>query len=295
MNETLALVLTLLGLTAIKATPLIYAALGGVISERSGVINIGLEGMLIAGAFAAVAVSYVSENVALAALAGILAGALCGALLGYAATRFRADQIVAGTGLNLLAQGAAAFALVIVFNQPGASKEVRGFSSLGTWGPDVLVIVAFILPFIVHALVYRTVWGLRLRACGENPTAAESAGFDPLRTRVWAVTISGALAGLGGVYLSIGELTLYSDGMTAGRGYIALAAVIFGRWSPLGAFGACLFFGIFAALQFTLQRAGIPSQIMQALPYLAALVAIAGVVGRARAPQADGIPYVRAR
>lgn len=294
MNDSVALVITLLGLTAIKATPLIYAALGGVIAERAGVINIGLEGMLIAGAFAAVAISYITSNLALATLAGVLAGALCGALLGFAATRWRADQIVAGTGLNLLAQGAAAFALVIVFNQPGASKEVTGFNSLGAWGPDVLVALALVLPFAVHALLYGTVWGLRLRACGENPAAAESAGVDPLRTRMWAVTISGALAGLGGAYLSIGELTLYSDGMIAGRGFIALAAVIFGRWTPLGAFGACLFFGIFSALQFTLQRAGIPSQLMQALPYLAALVAIAGVVGRARAPQADGIPYSRA-
>ena len=284
-------IVTLLALTAVKAAPLIYAALGGVIAERSGVINIGLEGMLIAGAFTAVAVSYATANVLLATIGGIAAGALCGALLGLAATRWRADQIVAGTGVNLLAQGAAAFALVLIFDQPGASKEVTAYGSLGPWGPASLVALALLLPFFVHWILYGTVWGLRLRACGDHPAALAAAGVDPLRLRLAAVTISGALAGLGGVYLAIGELAIYSDGMTAGRGFIALAAVIFGRWTPLGALGACGFFGLFAALQYTLQRAGIPSELMQALPYLAALVAIAGAVGRSRPPQAEGVPY----
>ena len=134
-----------------------------------------------------------------------------------------------------------------------------------------------------------------MRACGEDPSAAESAGIDALRTRFWAVVAGGAIASLGGVYLSLAELDLYSDGMTAGRGFIALAAVIFGRWTPLGATGAALFFGFFAALQYSLQRAGVPSELMQALPYLAALVALAGFAGRVRAPAADGVPYVAIR
>ena len=146
---------------------------------------------------------------------------------------------------------------------------------------------------LLHIVLQRTPWGLHVRACGEDPSAAEAAGIDALRTRFIAVVTGGAIASLGGVYLSLAELDLYSDGMTAGRGFIALAAVIFGRWTPLGATGAALFFGFFSALQFALQRTGVPSELMQALPYAAAVVALAGFAGRVRAPAADGVPYVR--
>lgn len=280
----------LLVLTLVKATPLIYAALGGVIGERAGVINIALEGMLAAGAFCAVAVSYATGSPLLAALAGMAAGATLGLLLGLAATRWRVDQIVAGTGLNLIATGGAAYALVLVFGRPGASNAVR---ALGGSGELALIAAAFAAALALHAVLRMTPWGLRLRTAGENPLALEAAGVSPLRIRLQAVILGGALAGAGGVFLSLGELDLYSDGMTAGRGFIALAAVIFGRWTPLGATGAALFFGFFAALQFTLQRSGIPTELMQALPYLAALAALAGFAGRARAPRADGIPYTR--
>ncbi len=290
MNATVAAVLALAGLTLVKATPLIYAALGGVLSERSGVVNIGLEGILIAGAFTSVAVSAATGNPFLGALAGIVAGMLLAALLAFAATRLAVDQIVAGTGLNIAALAAAAFGLVLVFHQPGASTEVP---ALGPRGETVLIVLAFVAAGALHWALTRTPWGLRVRACGEDPSAAESAGIDALKTRFWAVVAGGAICSLGGVYLSLAELDLYSDGMTAGRGFIALAAVIFGRWTPLGATGAALFFGFFAALQFTLQQAGIPSQLLQALPYLAALVALCGFAGRVRAPAADGLPYVR--
>ena len=202
-------------------------------------------------------------------------------MLGFAATRFGVDQIVAGTGLNLLALGGAAFGLVVIFGQPGASPSV---ASLGASGAHLLI--------ALHVVLYYTPWGLRVRACGENPRAVASAGLDPKSIRLAATTVGGALAGLGGVYLSLGELNLYSDGMSAGRGFIALAAVIFGRWTPLGATGAALAFGALSALQFILQRSGVPSELMQALPYLAALAALAGIAGRARAPRADGVPYV---
>jgi simple sugar transport system permease protein len=268
---------------------LIFAALGGVLSERSGVVNIGLEGIMIAGAFTAVCVSGATGSPILGAVAGVIAGAVLAALLAYVSTRLAYDQIVAGTGLNIVALGGAAFGLVLVFGQPGASRTVPGF---GPAGEGVLTIVAFVLAGLMALFLSRTPWGLRIRACGENPRAAASAGIDPLQTRFWAVVAGGAIAALGGVYLSLAELDLYSDGMTAGRGYIALAAVIFGRWSPLGATGAAVFFGFFAALQYTLQRAGVPSELMQALPYLAALIALAGLAGRVRAPAADGIPYV---
>ncbi|HTJ25522.1 MAG TPA: ABC transporter permease [Candidatus Limnocylindria bacterium] len=290
MNALLATLGAVLGLTLVKATPLIYAALGGVLSERSGVVNIGLEGILIAGAFVSVVVSGATGSPVLGACAGVLAGALVAAVLAYAATRLAVDQIVAGTGINIAALAAAAYGLVLIYNQPGASHEVP---ALGQGGETALIVLAFVAAAVLHVVLSRTPWGLRVRACGEDPGAAESAGIDALRTRFWAVVIGGAIAGLGGVFLSLAELDLYSDGMTAGRGFIALAAVIFGRWTPFGATGAALFFGFFAALQYSLQRAGVPSELMQALPYLAALVALAGFAGRVRAPAADGVPFVR--
>ena len=282
--------LTFVWLTLIKATPLVYAALGGVICERSGVINIGLEGMIAIGAFAGVAASYATGAALVGALAGILAGAILGAILGLAATRFSVEQIVAGTGINLIALGGAAYGIVVIFGHSGATSEV---AALGSRGEAAMVVLALALAGALHLFLFKTRPGLHVRACGENPRAADVAGIDPLVVRFWATTAGGALAALGGIFLSLAELDLYSDGMSAGRGFIALAAVIFGRWNPLGATGAALFFGAFEALQFTLQRSGIPSELMQALPYLAALVALAGFAGRARPPASDGVPYVR--
>jgi ABC-type uncharacterized transport system permease subunit len=286
MNE---LIVTLFALTLVKATPIIYAALGGVISERSGVINIGLEGMMAAGAFTAVVASFATHSPILGLAAGIGAGALFGYLLAFAATRFKVDQIVAGTGINLICAGGAAYGLVLLFNQPGASVQVASLGS-SYW---VLVVLAFALAALLQWVLYRTPWGLRIRASGENPSAVVSAGLNPLLLRTYAVILSGALAGLGGAFLSIGELNLYSDGMTAGRGFIALAAVIFGRWHPVGATVACVIFGFFEALQYVLQGqiAWLPANAMQALPYIAALIALAGVTGRVRAPAADGVPF----
>jgi simple sugar transport system permease protein len=290
VSALFAAIVAIVVLTLIKSTPLVYAALGGVVSERSGVVNIGLEGMMIAGAFTSVAVSGATGSPILGALAGIVAGALLAALLAYGATKLGVDQIVAGTGLNIAALAAAAFGIVLVFHQPGASHEVPAF---GHTGDTLLIVLAFVLAGVLHVVLTRTPWGLHVRACGEDPSAAEAAGIDALRTRFTAVVISGAIASLGGVYLALAELDLYSDGMTAGRGFIALAAVIFGRWTPLGATGAAVFFGFFAALQSSLQRAGIPSELMQALPYIAAVVALAGFAGRVRAPAADGVPFTR--
>jgi simple sugar transport system permease protein len=275
-----------LELTLIKATPLIFAALAGVICERSGILNIALEGALAAGAFTGVAVSSTTGSPLAGAFAGIVAGALICGTLGIAATRFRVDQIVAGTGLNVLALGGAAYGIVVLFGTPGVTSEVHAF---GAGGEATLVAIALVATLGLQFAIDRTPWGLHLRACGENPKAATSAGLDPRRIRLVATLIGGMLAGLGGVFLSLGELDLYSDGMTAGRGFIALAAVIFGRWTPLGACGAAIAFGALSALQFGLQRAGIPSELMQALPYVAALVALTGVLGRSRPPAADGV------
>ncbi len=283
MNAALAF----LSLTLVKATPLLFAALAGVVCERAGIINIALEGALTAGAFAAVATSYATGNPLLGLIAGVAAGALLCGLLGIAATRLGVDQIVAGIGLNVLAAGATAFGLVVVFGAPGASPEVHG---LGRTGESALVLAALAAAVLLHAALHQSVWGLRLRSCGENPQAVAAAGLNPRRIRTLATLYGGALAGLGGVFLALGELAIYSDGMTAGRGYIALAAVIFGRFTPLGAAAAALAFGALSALQFSLQQTGVPSELMQALPYAAALAALAGFAGRARAPEADGVP-----
>lgn len=274
-------------LTLIKATPIMYAALGGMLGERSGIINIGLEGMMAAGAFTAVVISNLTGNPLLGVLAGIIIGGFFGFVLGYAATKFKVDQIVAGVGINLICAGGAAFGLVLLFNQPGASPQVPALGANYWW----LIVLAFLCAFALHYGLYKTPWGLRVRACGENPRAVNDAGLSPLRLRLLAVTLGGALAGLGGAFLSVGELNLYSDGMTAGRGFIALAAIIFGRWTPFGSAGAAIIFGFLEALQFSLQGGSIPSELMQALPYLAALIALAGLTGRVRAPAADGVPY----
>ncbi|MDP9111316.1 MAG: ABC transporter permease [Candidatus Eremiobacteraeota bacterium] len=284
-----ALLLSLALLTIVKATPIVFAALGGVVSERSGVVNIGLEGMMIAGAFGAVVISHATHSAPFAVAGGAAAGAFFGYVLALAATRFKVDQIVAGTGINIICAGGAAYGLVLVFNQPGASTQVDAMGH-GYWW---LVAFAFASAGALQWFAFRTTWGLRLRACGENPAAVRSAGLNPLAIRTFAVLASGALAGLGGAFLSVGELNLYSDGMTAGRGFIALAAVIFGRWTPLGATAAALVFGFFEALQFVLQGRvpWLPVSAMEALPYIVALVALAGMTGKVRAPAADGVPY----
>lgn len=283
------LILALLVLTIIKATPIVYAALGGVISERSGVVNIALEGMMVAGGFFAVLISFLTHNPWIGLAGGIAAGALVGWLFGIAVTRFKVDQIVAGTGVNLICTGGAAYALLLIWNQPGASVQVAALGN-AFW---ILIVAAFVLAGAMHWFLYRTPWGLRVVATGENPHATKSAGIDPLRVRVWAVLASGALAGLGGAFLSVGEVNLFSDGMTAGRGFIALAAVIFGRWTPLGSTGAALVFGLFEALEFVVQGhfSWLPPDAMQALPYLVALLALLAPMSKYRAPAADGIPY----
>lgn len=294
--------LAVLAIAVVKATPLAYAALGGVVSENAGVVNIGLEGMMAAGAFAAVVASFYFHSVMLAVIAAALTGAFFGLLLAYLAIAARADQIIVGMAINVLAIGGAAFMLSVLFGQPGASPEVTSFSALGASAVGTttvltyleryaLVWVAIVLCLIVHIFLYRTPAGLRLRAVGEAPHAALTAGINVAAHRYTATIVGGVLAALGGAYLSIGEVDLYSDGMVAGRGFIALAAVIFGRWTPLGAAGACLFFGFFSSLQIALQRANMPAQLLEMLPYVLTIVAIAGFIGRSRPPAADGVPF----
>jgi general nucleoside transport system permease protein len=290
VSSDISIGIAVLAIAVVKATPLAYAALGGVISENAGVVNIGLEGTMAAGAFAAVVASFYLHSVVIAVVAAALTGAALGLLLAYLAVSQRADQIIVGMAINVLALGGAAFLLAIVFGQPGASPEVTSFSSLAV-GRYALVWLAVVLIIVIHVFLYRTRSGLHLRAVGEAPHAALTAGINVVGYRYTATIVGGALAALGGAYLSIGEVDLYSDGMVAGRGFIALAAVIFGRWTPLGAAGACLFFGFFSSLQIALQRANVPAQLLEMLPYVLTIIAIAGFIGRSRPPASDGVPF----
>jgi ABC-type uncharacterized transport system permease subunit len=303
VSSDISVAIAVLAIAVVKATPLAYAALGGVISENAGVVNIGLEGMMAAGAFTAVVASFYLHSLVFAVAAAALTGAALGLLLAYLAVSQRADQIIVGMAINVLALGGAAFMLAVVFGQPGASPEVASFSSLATGGTSgaekmlafveryAFVWFAIVLIIVIHVFLYRTRSGLHLRAVGEAPHAALTAGINVARYRYGATIVGGALAALGGAYLSIGEVDLYSDGMVAGRGFIALAAVIFGRWTPLGAAGACLFFGFFSSLQIALQRANVPAQLLEMLPYVLTIIAIAGFIGRSRPPAADGVPF----
>jgi ABC-type uncharacterized transport system permease subunit len=269
-----------------KATPLIFAALGGVLSENAGIVNIALEGIMAGGAFAAVVTSYYTHNVALSLVVAMVTGAALAFVLAYFAIAQRADQIIVGMAINIFALGAAAYLVSAIFGQPGASPQVAGLrdESLLTWFAVALVVA-------LHIFLYRTRVGTHLRAVGEEPRAAATAGINVLAFRYAATMAGGALAALGGAYLSVGETDIYSDGMVAGRGFIALAAVIFGKWTPFGAAGACVFFAFFSSLQIVLQGANVPAQLLEMLPYLLTIVAIAGFIGRARPPASDGVAY----
>jgi simple sugar transport system permease protein len=297
MKIDASLVVTIAAIAVVKSTPLVYAGLGGVLSENAGVVNIGLEGIMAAGAFSAVVASFYTHELLLALLGAVVAGAAFGLVLAYFAIAQRADQIIVGMALNVLGIGGAAFGLSAVFGQPGASPEVTSFSIVSGHDPVsileryALIWIALLLVFTLQIFLYRTKIGVHVRAVGEAPHAAMAAGIDVMRIRYVATIAGGVLAALGGAYLSIGEVDLYSDGMVAGRGFIALAAVIFGRWTPFGVAAACLFFGLFSSLQIALQRADVPAQLLEMLPYILTIIALAGLVGRTRAPAADGVPF----
>jgi simple sugar transport system permease protein len=286
------------------ATPIAYASLGGIFSERVGIINIGLEGIMLTSAFSSVTVSYFTSNAWLGLLAAMLVGGLLGYLHAILTIKFSANQIVSGTGINIFAMGITAYMSQIIWGSRGASESVKGLGTIsipllkdipvigeitGTHSP--LVYLMFIVTAICYIVLFRTPIGLRIRAVGEHPAAADTAGIDVYRIKYLGVTVSGILAGLGGAFLSIGHVNLFALGMTGGRGYIAMAAMIFGKWLPLGAFGASMLFGFADALQIRLQSLGIlPPQIILMIPYLITIAVLAGVVGRA-IPPSDYKPY----
>ncbi len=294
---TLSLIFSALRL----ATPLIFAALGGLFSERSGVINIALEGLMLAGAFTAAVATLAFHNPFLGLLCGIAAGAVLAYVYAIACIKFQADQVVAGMAINFLMAGLPALVSNALYDSSGSTPQIDKLDLLPTYFDNrisIITIAVFILVPIVWYILYKTPFGLRLRAVGENPEAADAAGVNVLRLRYVAVIISGVLAAAGGAYLSTGQSSLFTRNMTAGRGFIALAALILAKWRPVPVLIACLFFGFTEALAIQMQGViklpsgeDVPVQFIQIIPYVLTIIVLAGFIGLSRAPKALGIPY----
>jgi len=301
-------VISVLQTTLGLATPLVLGALGGVVSERAGVVNIAIEGIMLISAFACAAISTLtSGNLLLSLLAGVAAGAVGGLFLGLLAVTLRVDQVVAGFVINIAAVGVTSFVFRSTFANSNASASVTleqlnipVLSTLPALGQilfqqNALVYVAAALVALAHLYLFRTRLGLRARAVGENPRAADVAGINVELIRYGAVMASGALAGLAGAYL-VADVGSFSEGMTSGKGFIALAAVIFGKWRPTQAALGALLFGFCDALQTQLQQIPdmpIPVPVFSMIPYVVTIVVLAGFIGRAVAPAADGLPYIK--
>ena len=309
------------------ATPLTFGALGGLISERAGVVNIGLEGMMLMGAFFGIMSADKTGSWELGLVGAAFFAALLALVHAIFAIHLRADQIVSGTAINILAAGITAFAFQDIYGDTGTPntptipnvhianvpvlkqvleainwvlQKIPGISSIATGignvfdSQNLMTWIALFLVVAAWLFLFRTTWGLRLRAVGEHPRAADTVGISVFRWRYLAVMASGALAGLGGAYLSFGFLDAFTNQMTNGRGFIALAALVFGKWKPFGLLGATLLFGFASALGDQLQtNANISSDLVNILPYLFTLIALVGLVGRSTPPAADGQPYAR--
>ena len=291
------------------SVPLIFGAMAGVLSERSGVINIAIEGQLLAGAFMSGVIASLTQNTWFGLLIAPFAGAAISWLLAVFAIKYGIDQVVLGFVLNVLVIGLTGFLykkLLIPYqstwNAGGtfAPLEIPILSKIPVIGPiffsqSIIVYLMYVVVIVIHIALFRSRWGLRTRSVGEHPTAAESVGIDVNKVRFRNVIIAGAVAGLGGAFFTLGAVGAFSKEMTAGKGFIALAALIFGRWSPLGAVAAALIFGFADNLQGLLTITGtpIPSEFMLMAPYIATIIAVSGFVGKVRAPAADGIPYRR--
>ena len=288
------------------ATPLLFGALGGVISESSGVVNIGLEGMMLMGAFWGVYGADLLHSWVWGVLIAMVSGGVLALLHAYFSIHLRANQIVSGTGINFLALGITGYFLEYHYGPNGTPLNISQIpnvnlhiSSIGFFGgafgdANLMTWIGVALVPAMTFFLFRTAWGLRVRSVGEKPRAADTVGLPVLRIRYAAVVASGMLAALGGAYLSVGFVGSFSNDMTNGRGFISLAAMIFGKWKPWGALWATLLFGFGNAMSDRVSSVN-PTlgTLFEALPYVLTLVAVAGLVGRSRAPAADGIPYVR--
>jgi general nucleoside transport system permease protein len=283
--------LSILYSTVRMATPLLLAALGGLFSERSGVINIALEGLMLAGAFTSAVVTYYAGDPWIGLLGGIGAGVFISVIHAVACIQFDSDQVVTGTAINILMFGIPTLLSGALFGTTGSTPQIPRANLL----PNAPVVIAFALVPFVWYVLYRTPLGLRLRAAGENPEAADTAGVSVSRLRYSGVLLSGALAAIGGAYLSIGQSSLFTRNMTAGRGFIALAALIFGKWRPVQTMLACLLFGFAEAVAIQMQGV-IPHvrvEYIQIIPYVLTMIVLAGFIGASRAPRALGRPYVK--
>src|ERR1700741_2474826 len=286
------------------ATPLVLAALGGLFSERSGVINIALEGKMLAGAFTAAAVTYAADKRLgmgtaspwIGLLGGMIAGLFIAVIYALSCIRFKAEQVVSGAAINILMLGIPGFLSGAFFLSSGSTPQIPK-DHLLPQSPVIIAITILALVALIWYVLYKTPFGLRLRSVGENPEAADAAGVSVSRIRYSGVLLAGALAGIGGAYLSIGQSSLFTRNMTAGRGFIALAALIFGKWRPVQTMLACGVFGLAEAAAIQMQGV-IPYvrvEYVQILPYILTMVVLAGFIGASRAPRALGQPYQKER
>ena len=297
----------LIGVALMYATPMVLAALGGVISERAGVTNIGIEGMMTIGAFTGAAVGYFTNNPWLGVLAAGLAGGLTAILHALASITFKADQTVSGVAINLIGPALALFFCRLCFDgsavtEPVNAKLPKLFGDnatgiLANLNVDFMVIIAILATVIMWIVLYKTKWGLRIRAVGENPAAADTLGINVECVRYGCVIISGILAGMGGAAVNLSIVSQFSQTSIAGQGYMALAAVIFGSWLPHGAFLACILFGLAQALVVVLGggAVSVPSEILAMLPYVMTIIILIFFAGKSRAPKANGQPYIKGK
>jgi len=319
------LLISMLAATLRLTTPLLLACLAGLYSERSGIFDIGLEGKMLAAAFGAASVAAISGNMWLGLLAGIAVSIVMSMIHGAASITLKGNQIISGVAINFLAAGLTTLLGLTWFHQGGRTpplpeggrflpitlpfaEQIGGIPVLGPIyaglisGHNILVYIAFIAVPVTAWVLYRTRFGLRLRAVGENPKAVDTAGISVNRLRYQALLITGLLCGLAGAYFSIAQGSGFGNNMTAGKGYIALAALIFAKWRPVPAMFATLLFGFLDALQIRLQGTTIPGlgwevpvQLIQALPYILTVVLLAGFIGKAVGPKAGGVPYTKER
>jgi simple sugar transport system permease protein len=294
-------ILAILASTIRLAVPYSLAGLGGTYSERSGVVNIGLEGMMLTGAFTAVAVTNITGSPWLGLLSSIVSGMLLGLVHSVVCVTFRSDQIVSGLAINIFAMGITVFFAWLLFNKTQIRAEgalhvpilhdLPGFDVLFSELPPLVFLTAIIV-IASHFVLFRSVFGLRLRSVGEHPQAADTLGISVYKIRYASVMISGALAAMGGAFLSLEHAHYFVKGISGGRGFIGLASMIFGKWTPLGSAGAGLLFGFGEAIKPYLPKV-VPSQFIDMIPYILTMVVLASAVGRARPPAADGIPYIK--
>ncbi len=297
----------MLSSSLVRATPIALAALCGVISERAGVVNIGIEGMMLMAAQTSVVAASLTDNLWIGLIVAMLTGALLAAVHAFLAIRFKVDQIISGVAINIFATGTTSYFssrfLQVngdVLNNSGTFKSIPIplLSKIPIIGPiffenSIIVYIMMLLVAVMHVVLFYTAWGLRTRAVGEHPKAADTLGVNVFKMQYVNVIVGGAIAGIGGAYFSIGSVGRFDEVMTAGKGFIGLAAMIFGKWTPIGAFLASLLFGFADSLQIKLQilRVPIPSEFLLMAPYIITMIVLAGVVGRATAPAADGVPY----